>query len=50
MVRQVQFRKPEGQCPDGYDFNDSTKRCYPNEYQRRVTAARAGSTRDNDQL
>lgn len=33
MVEQVQFRGgPGGQCPDGYDFNHSNGRCYPNDY------------------
>ncbi|QOZ77004.1 hypothetical protein XH83_16995 [Bradyrhizobium sp. CCBAU 53351] len=33
MVEQVQFRGgPGGQCPDGYDFNHSNARCYPNDY------------------
>lgn len=33
MVQQVQFRGgPGGQCPDGYDFNHSNGRCYPNDY------------------
>jgi hypothetical protein len=32
-VEQVQFRGgPGGQCPDGYDFNHSNGRCYPNDY------------------
>lgn len=33
LVEQVQFRGgPGGQCPDGYDFNHSNGRCYPNDY------------------
>ncbi|WP_298243620.1 hypothetical protein [uncultured Bradyrhizobium sp.] len=33
MVEQVQFRAaPGGRCPDGYDFNHSNGRCYPNGY------------------
>jgi hypothetical protein len=33
LVEQVQFRAgPGGQCPDGYDFNHSNGRCYPNDY------------------
>ena len=30
---QIQFRGgPGGQCPDGYDFNFSNGRCFPNGY------------------
>ncbi|GMO29145.1 MULTISPECIES: hypothetical protein [Bradyrhizobium] len=33
MVEQVQFRAaPGGRCPDGYDYNHSNGRCYPNDY------------------
>ncbi|QAU47199.1 hypothetical protein EAS54_33495 [Bradyrhizobium guangzhouense] len=33
-IEQIQFRgSPEGGCPDGYDFNYSNGRCYPNSYK-----------------
>jgi hypothetical protein len=32
-VQQVQFRGRNGGCPDGYDFNFSNGRCYPNSYK-----------------
>lgn len=33
-VHQIQFRgSPGGGCPDGYDFNFSDGRCYPNGYR-----------------
>ena len=33
-IQYVQFRgSPEGACPDGYDFNFSNGRCYPNAYK-----------------
>ena len=32
QVQQIQFRGREGECPDGYDFNYSNGRCYPNGY------------------
>jgi hypothetical protein len=33
LVEQVQFRAaPGGRCPDGYDYNHSNGRCYPNDY------------------
>ena len=33
-VHQIQFRgSPGGGCPDGYDYNFSNGRCYPNEYR-----------------
>lgn len=33
-VERVQFRGgPNGQCPDGYDFNYANGRCYPNDYR-----------------
>jgi hypothetical protein len=31
LFRQVQFRGgPNGECPNGYDFNIRNGRCYPN--------------------
>lgn len=32
QVQQVQFRGRAGSCPDGYDFNYSNGRCFPNDY------------------
>lgn len=33
-LHQIQFRGgPGGQCPDGYDFNYSNGRCFPNDYR-----------------
>ena len=33
VEEQVQIRGgPGGQCPDGYDFNHSNGRCFPNDY------------------
>lgn len=32
QVQEVQFRGRGGSCPDGYDFNYSNGRCFPNEY------------------
>lgn len=52
MVEQVQFRGgPGGQCPDGYDFNHSNGRCYPNDYHAPGTYTAPGpSYRDRGGL